>query len=102
MGELGMVGGVLWIELEVVVSDELDLQGCECCELLVSVNFGQLLCFLCKVVFGGELVCISLVIEVVMFGKDSVGIMVFDEVDIGIGGVVVEVVGQKLCVFGVM
>lgn len=26
--------------------------------------------------------------------------MVFDEVDFGIGGVVVDIVGQKLCVFG--
>ena len=43
---------------------------------------------------------ISLAIEVATLGKDSVGSMVFDEVDSGIGGAVAEVVGQKLRALG--
>lgn len=96
MGELGMAGGVLRIELETVDTDEPDPQGRERCELLVSANPGQPPRPLRKVASGGELARISLAIEVATLGKDSVGTMVFDEVDTGIGGAVAEVVGQKL------
>lgn len=100
MGELGMAGGVLRIELEAVDADEPDVQGLERCELLVSANPGQPPRPLRKVASGGELARISLAIEVATLGKDSVGTMVFDEVDTGIGGAVAEVVGQKLRALG--
>ncbi|WP_266168215.1 DNA repair protein RecN [Dyella subtropica] len=96
MAELGMAGGLLKIELEPVGSDEPDPQGRERCELLVSANPGQPPRPLRKVASGGELARISLAIEVATLGKDTVGSMVFDEVDTGIGGAVAEVVGQKL------
>ncbi len=96
MGELGMAGGVLRIELEAIDGSEPDPQGLERCELLVSANPGQPPRALRKVASGGELARISLAIEVATLGKDSVGSMVFDEVDTGIGGAVAEVVGQKL------
>lgn len=96
MTELGMAGGVLRIELEPVTGDEPDPQGKERCELLVSANPGQPPRALRKVASGGELARISLAIEVATLGKDTVGTMVFDEVDTGIGGAVAEVVGQKL------
>ncbi len=53
-----------------------------------------------KVASGGELARISLAIEVATLGKDTIGCMVFDEVDSGIGGAVAEVVGQKLRALG--
>ena len=100
MGEIGMAGGVLRIELEAAGSDEPDPQGRERCELLVSANPGQPPRPLRKVASGGELARISLAIEVATLGKDSVGTMVFDEVDTGIGGAVAKVVGQKLRALG--
>jgi DNA repair protein RecN (Recombination protein N) len=100
MGELGMAGGVLQAELEPAEGDEPDAQGRERCELLVSANPGQPPRPLRKVASGGELARISLAIEVATLGKDSVGTMVFDEVDTGIGGAVAEVVGQKLRALG--
>ncbi len=100
MGELGMVGGVLRIELEAVATDEPDMQGQERCELLVSANPGQPPRALRKVASGGELARISLAIEVATLGKDTIGSMIFDEVDSGIGGAVAEVVGQKLRALG--
>ncbi len=100
MGELGMVGGVLRIELASADGNEPDPQGRERCELLVSANPGQPPRPLRKVASGGELARISLAIEVATLGKDSVGTMVFDEVDTGIGGAVAEVVGQKLRALG--
>jgi DNA repair protein RecN (Recombination protein N) len=102
MGELGMAGGVLRIELEAADGSEPDPQGLERCELLVSANPGQPPRALRKVASGGELARISLAIEVATLGKDSVGTMVFDEVDTGIGGAVAEVVGQKLRSLGAM
>ncbi|MGA0586670.1 DNA repair protein RecN [Dyella sp. KRB-257] len=100
MGELGMAGGILRVELEPLDGDEPDPQGLERCELLVSANPGQPPRPLRKVASGGELARISLAIEVATLGKDSVGTMVFDEVDAGIGGAVAEVVGQKLRALG--
>jgi DNA repair protein RecN (Recombination protein N) len=100
MGELGMAGGRLQVELEAVAGEEPDAQGRERCELLVSANPGQPLRPLRKVASGGELARISLAIEVATLGKDTIGCMVFDEVDTGIGGAVAEVVGQKLRALG--
>ncbi|MEO9078982.1 MAG: DNA repair protein RecN [Rhodanobacter sp.] len=96
MTELGMPGGQLQIELEPTTSDEPDPLGRERCELMVSANPGQPLRPLRKVASGGELARISLAIEVATLGGDSIGSMIFDEVDSGIGGAVAEVVGQKL------
>ena len=49
-----------------------------------------------KVASGGELSRISLAIRVVTAQKESIPTMIFDEVDVGIGGGVAEVVGQLL------
>ena len=100
MAELGMAGGVLRIELEPSPGQEPDAQGRERCEWLVSANPGQPPRALRKVASGGELARISLAIEVATLGKDTIGSMVFDEVDSGIGGAVAEVVGQKLRALG--
>ncbi len=100
MAELGMSGGRLVVELEASTDHEPDAQGRERCELLVSANPGQPPRPLRKVASGGELARISLAIEVATLGKDTVGTMVFDEVDTGIGGAVAEVVGQKLRALG--
>jgi DNA repair protein RecN (Recombination protein N) len=100
MSELGMAGGVLQVSLEPAESAEPDPQGRERCELLVSANPGQPPRPLRKVASGGELARISLAIEVATLGKDTIGSMVFDEVDTGIGGAVAEVVGQKLRALG--
>ncbi|WP_350017109.1 DNA repair protein RecN [Rhodanobacter sp. IGA1.0] len=100
MNELGMAGGQLQVELEPAVAGEPDPQGRERCEFLVSANPGQPPRALRKVASGGELARISLAIEVATLGKDTVGSMIFDEVDTGIGGAIAEVVGQKLRALG--
>ena len=100
MGELGMAGGRIVVELEAVDSSDPDPQGSERCELLVTTNPGQPPRALRKVASGGELARISLAIEVATMGNDTAGSMIFDEVDSGIGGAVAEVVGQKLRALG--
>ncbi len=51
---------------------------------------------LAKVASGGELSRISLAIQVVTSRQASVPTLIFDEVDVGIGGGVAEVVGRLL------
>ena len=51
---------------------------------------------LAKVASGGELSRISLAIQVVTTQAASVPTLIFDEVDVGIGGGVAEVVGRLL------
>jgi DNA repair protein RecN (Recombination protein N) len=71
-------------------------QGQEDIEFLISTNPGAPSQPLGKIASGGELSRISLAIQVVTANADTVPSMVFDEVDVGIGGAVAEVVGKLL------
>lgn len=93
---LGMPGGRFTIELHANTSDELLPYGLEQVELLVSANPGQPLKALAKVASGGELSRISLAIQVITAQTSRVPTLVFDEVDVGIGGPTAEIVGQLL------
>ena len=93
---LGMPGGRFTIELRPNSSDELLPNGLEQVELLVSANPGQPLKALAKVASGGELSRISLAIQVITAQTSRVPTLVFDEVDVGIGGPTAEIVGQLL------
>jgi DNA repair protein RecN (Recombination protein N) len=70
--------------------------GAEDIELLISTNPGAEPQPLGRIASGGELSRISLAIQVATAGKKTVPSMVFDEVDVGIGGAVAEVVGRLL------
>jgi DNA repair protein RecN (Recombination protein N) len=93
---LGMPGGRFSIELRANASKELLPNGLEQVELLVSANPGQPLKALAKVASGGELSRISLAIQVITAQTSRVPTLVFDEVDVGIGGPTAEIVGQLL------
>jgi len=96
MQRLGMPGGRFNIELRKASADEPHPQGLEQVEFLVSANPGQPLKALAKVASGGELSRISLAIQVITAQTSRVPTLVFDEVDVGIGGPTAEVVGQLL------
>lgn len=93
---LGMPGGRISIELRPNASDDLQPNGLEQVELLVSANPGQPLKGLAKVASGGELSRISLAIQVITAQTSRIPTLVFDEVDVGIGGPTAEIVGQLL------
>jgi DNA repair protein RecN (Recombination protein N) len=93
---LGMPGGRFNIELRKNADKELSPNGLEQVELLVSANPGQPLKALAKVASGGELSRISLAIQVITAQTSRVPTLVFDEVDVGIGGPTAEIVGQLL------
>ncbi len=71
-------------------------QGAEDVEFLISTNPGAAPQPLGKIASGGELSRISLAIQVVTASGGTLPSMVFDEVDVGIGGAVAEVVGRLL------
>ncbi|PAA08512.1 DNA repair protein RecN [Pseudomonas fragi] len=93
---LGMPGGRFVIELRPQASSDPVPHGLEQVELLVSANPGQPLKALAKVASGGELSRISLAIQVITAQTSRVPTLVFDEVDVGIGGPTAEIVGQLL------
>lgn len=74
--------------------------GLDDIEFLFSANPGQPLRPLAKVASGGELSRLSLAIQVVHARHSPVPVMVFDEVDVGIGGGIAEVVGRLLRALG--
>ena len=96
MQNLGMPGGRFNIKLCANSSSEPHPNGLEQLEFLVSANPGQPLKALAKVASGGELSRISLAIQVITAQTSRVPTLVFDEVDVGIGGPTAEVVGQLL------
>ena len=100
MQELGLKGGEFAITLRPVESPEPTRYGNESVEFLVTGNPGMPLQPLGKVASGGELSRISLAIQVILANKAQVSTLIFDEVDVGIGGEVANVVGQKLRILG--
>jgi DNA repair protein RecN (Recombination protein N) len=96
MQELGMPGGLFEISLESLPEGEIGAHGKERVEYRVSANPGQAPKPLTKVASGGELSRISLALQVVAAEVGKVPTLIFDEVDVGIGGRVAEIVGLQL------
>lgn len=70
--------------------------GLEEVQIVISTNPGQPLKPLAKIASGGELSRISLAIQVVTAQTSAAPTLVFDEVDVGIGGATADTVGQLL------
>lgn len=64
--------------------------------LLFSANPGEEPKPLYKIASGGELSRIALALKTVMSDQEDAGVMVFDEVDTGIGGQTAQMVGEKI------
>lgn len=94
MQELAMAGGKFDISL--VAEPEGSAHGYERVEFLVAANPHQTARPLAKVASGGELSRIGLSIQVIASESQSVPTLIFDEVDVGIGGGVAEIVGRRL------
>lgn len=70
--------------------------GLDQCEIVFSANPGQTLYPMSKVASGGELARISLAIEVCVAEQIALPTLIFDEVDVGVGGGIADSIGQKL------
>lgn len=84
------------IQLTPYQDDSIHPHGNEDIAFLVSTNPGQEAQALAKIASGGELSRISLAIQVITAKTSTTPTMVFDEVDVGIGGAIAEVVGNLL------
>ena len=74
----------------------LTATGSDRVEFLFSSNLGEAPQPLARIASGGELSRVMLAMKTVLAEQDRVPVLVFDEVDAGIGGAVSEVVGKRL------
>ena len=94
MQQLALASGRF--ELALLPLAEGTVNGLEQVEFRVGGLAGQEAKALAKVASGGELSRISLAIQVLTSRSASVPTLIFDEVDVGIGGGVAEIVGRLL------
>ena len=100
MQQLGMAGGKFDIALQ--PTDGPQSYGMESAEFLVAGHAGSTPRPLAKVASGGELSRIALAIAVTtsqaasQAGGQAPGTLIFDEIDVGIGGAVAETVGRLM------
>lgn len=76
--------------------NEISTSGIDKVEFLISTNPGEVLKQLTKIASGGEMSRIMLIIKTILASIDEIPVLIFDEVDSGIGGRIAEVVGKKL------
>ena len=98
--DLAMTKCVFEIALIPFKDGNPDPRGAEDIEFLIATNPGATPGPLNKVASGGELSRISLALQVVAADTATSPTMVFDEVDVGIGGGIAEVVGDLLRTLG--
>lgn len=77
-------------------SQKIGAYGLDNVEFLISANPGQPLQPLAKIASGGELSRVMLSLKTILASSDSVGTMIFDEIDTGIGGEVAVSIGSHL------
>ncbi len=94
--ELGMDKARIQTHMESVHLEHAKAWGLDEIEFLISTNAGQPAQPLSKIASGGELSRISLAIQVNFAANTKIPCLIFDEVDVGIGGASAEVVGKLL------
>jgi DNA repair protein RecN (Recombination protein N) len=92
--ELGLPGAEFHVRLRPL--DVVGVNGAEAVEFLVSPNAGFEPMPLARIASGGELSRVMLALKAVLATVDRIPVLVFDEIDAGIGGVVATAVGRKL------
>lgn len=70
--------------------------GLDQLEFYIQTNVGQTPQPLAKIASGGELSRVSLALQLISSQQDNTPTLIFDEIDVGIGGKTADVVGQLL------
>lgn len=94
--KLSMEGAELLVQLSPISHGEYRSSGLEEVDFLLATNPGQPHKMLAKIASGGELSRVSLAIQVVAANHSKIPTLVFDEVDVGIGGSTADIVGQLI------
>jgi DNA repair protein RecN (Recombination protein N) len=74
----------------------IDATGADRVEFLIAANAGEALKPLGRVASGGETARLMLAMKSILSAADATPTLVFDEVDVGVGGRSGQVVGEKL------
>ena len=75
---------------------KLTINGMDSVEFLISANLGEEPKPIAKIASGGELSRIMLALKNVIAEKDSIGTLIFDEIDTGVSGRAAQKIGIKL------
>lgn len=75
---------------------KLTVNGMDTIEFLISANVGEEPKPIAKIASGGELSRIMLALKNVIADKDSIGTLIFDEIDTGVSGRAAQKIGLKL------
>jgi len=92
--ELGLEGGRF--EARLTSHDQVSAGGAESVAFLVAPNRGFEPMPLAKIASGGELSRIMLALKSILASVDHVPVLIFDEIDSGVGGVIATSVARKL------
>ncbi len=104
--DLGMEKARFAVSIKQIATDEgvevdgqryaFDSTGIDQVEFMISPNIGEPLKPLSKIASGGETARLMLAMKTVLSAADEVPILIFDEIDAGLGGRAGVVVGRKL------
>lgn len=94
--ELGMPHATLTVQLHAQDVENFPMDGAQTAEFMLSANLGEAEKPLAKVASGGEISRIMLAFKAALAEADSIGTLIFDEIDTGISGLVANAVAQKM------
>jgi DNA repair protein RecN (Recombination protein N) len=72
--------------------------GVDRIEFMISANKGEPVKPLAKIASGGEVSRIMLALKIILADADAIPTLIFDEIDVGIGGKTAMAVGEKMSV----
>ncbi len=93
LGDLGMTQTKFEVALE---PQPLTSKGADRVEFLLSPNPGEPLRPLAKIASGGEMSRIMLAMKSILAQSGAVPTMIFDEIDVGVGGRTAQTIADKL------
>jgi len=82
--------------IQIERSDKFLENGIDRVEFLISTNEGSPIAPLSKVASGGELSRVMLAMKTVLSKTESVGTLIFDEIDTGVSGEAAQKIAEKL------
>jgi DNA repair protein RecN (Recombination protein N) len=92
--DVGLVGATF--EVRLTALEGVSAGGAESVDFLVAPNRGFDPMPLARIASGGELSRVMLALKSILAGVDHVPVLVFDEIDAGVGGVIAAAVADKL------
>jgi DNA repair protein RecN (Recombination protein N) len=96
LADLGLPHARFSVDVEALADGALKASGGDRVTFLLAPNPGEPARPLAQAASGGERSRVSLAVEVALADADEVEVLVFDEVDAGIGGATAMAVGEKL------